>query len=151
MPGGGVQCSTAGAAHAAVAGIQHEHRDLDLEALAIGRHAEVAAVHGAAGRAQAAAAGVLEGFARCQQRLLAHHAQALDLLGVAARVVDDPVARDQLRRHLARVVHGDGVGKAIQLARRLRFVRQKLGLDLDPELVFRHATMVTARNAGVRG
>jgi hypothetical protein len=44
-------------------------------------------VHGAAGRAQAAAAGVLEGLARLQQRLLADHAQALDLLGVAARVL----------------------------------------------------------------
>ena len=75
------------------------------------------------GGAQAAAAGVLEGFAGLEQRLLADHAQALDLLDLRQLVGDDPVARDQLGRHLAGVGDGDGVGEAVDALRPARTAR----------------------------
>jgi hypothetical protein len=70
--------------------LQHK-QGIGLRRLAVFGHAVKRAVHGAAGRAQAAAAGVLERLARLEQGLLAHHAQAFDLFGVAAGVTDDPV------------------------------------------------------------
>src|SRR5690242_12224040 len=92
------RCSVQHAVAAAV--VQHEGRDLDFEAPGVLGHAEVAAMHAAAGRAEATAAGVLERLARLEQGLLADHAEALDLLGLAEFVGDDPVPGDQLRRHL---------------------------------------------------
>ncbi|MNT43930.1 hypothetical protein D3C72_1804270 [compost metagenome] len=52
-------------------------------------------------------------LARLEQRLVADHAQAGDFLRAVVAVGDDPVARDQLRRHLAGVVDGDGVGEGM--------------------------------------
>ena len=122
----------------AVVSLQHEQGNRRLEAVCILCHAEITAVHGACGRAQAAAAGVLEGLSCFQQRLVAHHAQALDLFGVATRVVDDPVAGDQLRGHIAAVGDGDGVGEAVDILRRVRLLGQVLGLDINGELVLGH-------------
>ena len=104
---------------AAMRGFEHEQGNGHLKALAVLGHAEKTPVHRAAGRAQARAAGVLEGFARLEQRLVAHHAQALDLFVEAVGVGDDPVARDQLRGHRAGVGEGDGVGKTIDGLARL--------------------------------
>src|SRR6185369_17413794 len=87
--------------HARAAVIELESRDLHLEPFAVLSDAEVASLHAAGGGAQPAAAGVLERLARLEQRLLANDAQALDLFDLAQRVGDDPVARNQLGRHLA--------------------------------------------------
>jgi hypothetical protein len=66
-----------------VNGFQHKQRHRRVKRLAIFGYAMEGAVHGAAGSAQAAAAGVLERLPRLEQRLLAHHAQPLDFFGVA--------------------------------------------------------------------
>ncbi len=84
------------ASGAMVNGLQHEKGNGRGERFAVFGHAVKCAVHGAAGRAQAAPAGVLEGLTRLEQGLLPHHAQAFDLFGVAAGVTDDPVPRNQL-------------------------------------------------------
>ena len=55
-------------------GIEHKNRDIDLKALAVFGDAKKAAVHGARGGAQMAAAGVLELLARLEQRLLTDEA-----------------------------------------------------------------------------
>ena len=55
------------------------------------------------------------------------------------RVGDDPVARDQLGRHLAGVRDRDRVGEGVQVLARLRLLGQVAGLDLDAELVLGHA------------
>jgi hypothetical protein len=112
---GAAQCSTLpfmGSPGAGVNRLQHEKGNGRGERFAVFGHAVERAVHGAAGRAQAAPAGVLEGLTRLEQGLLPHHAQAFDLFGVAAGVTDDPVARDQLGGGVARVGDGDGVGEA---------------------------------------
>ncbi|MPN09177.1 hypothetical protein SDC9_156465 [bioreactor metagenome] len=107
-------------------------------------HAEIASPHGARGRTQLAAAAVLEGFAGLQQRLSAHHAQAFDLFDMTQLVGDDPVPRNQLRRHLTRVGDGNGVGKHIDACSRGGLLGQVGGLDLDQKLIHRHELMVTA-------
>ena len=53
-------------------------------------------------------------LAGLEQRLVAHHGQAAHLLDVAVGVGDDPVPRDQLRRHVAGVADGDRVGERIR-------------------------------------
>ena len=95
--------------------VEHKHRDRRLKALTVLGDKKITAVHGACRCAQARAAAVLERLAGLEQRLVAYHAQALDLLAVAARVADDPVARNQLRRDLTGIGDGDGVGKAVHL------------------------------------
>jgi ribulose-phosphate 3-epimerase len=93
---------------------------------------------------QLRAAGVLKRLTRAQQRLVAHHAQALHLLGVAARIVYDPMARDQLRRHFTGVGDGDGVSKGVLAVIGGRLLAQVLRLGFAGELVFRHERHVTA-------
>ena len=48
-----------------------------------------------------------------EQRLVAHHREPAHLFAAALAVGDDPVARDQLRRHVAGVADGDGVGEGV--------------------------------------
>ena len=117
---------------------QHEQRHRHIEAFAVFGHAKDAAVHGSAGGAQAAAAGVLKGLARLEQRLVPDHTQAFDLFGVAAGVADDPVARDQLRRQLADIADGDGVGKGVNTGLGLGLLGQIGGLDFNAEKMFGH-------------
>src|SRR5687768_1453674 len=87
--------------NAAAAVVENESRNLHVEARAVLRYAEIAALHGAGGGAQPTAAGVLEGLARLEQRLVADHAQALHLFHLARRIGNDPVARNQLGSKLA--------------------------------------------------
>jgi hypothetical protein len=68
--------------------VQHKGGDGDLKTLGVFGHAEVDAAHGARSGAQAAAAGVLKGFTRLEQRLVAHDAQALDLFSLALGVAE---------------------------------------------------------------
>ncbi|MNT88233.1 hypothetical protein D3C72_2287630 [compost metagenome] len=56
---------------------------------------------------------VLEGFTGLQQWLVANHAQAMHFLQLAAGILDDPVARDQLRSGGAAVADGDGIGELV--------------------------------------
>ncbi|MPM30895.1 hypothetical protein SDC9_77447 [bioreactor metagenome] len=67
---------------------------------------------------------------------------------MAARVVDDPVARDQLRGHVTGVGHGDRIGEAEHMVFGIGLVRQVLGEDLDRELILGHGdAMVTGCTA----
>ena len=74
----------------------------------VGHHL-VAALHGADRGFDDGAARVAKSLARLQVGLLAHDAVAAGFLHVAVRIRDDPVARQQARRHLALVADGDGV------------------------------------------
>ena len=71
-------------------GVQHEHRHIGVKLFTILGHAEKTAMHGAGGGAQTGAAGLFKRLPRLEQRLLSHHPQAFDLLGVAIGVVDVP-------------------------------------------------------------
>ena len=105
---------------------------------------KVTAMHGAAGRMQATAAGVLKRLPRSQQGLLTHHAQAFDFLGVPAFVLNDPVPGNQLSCHQARVGDRDGVGKSEHLLKGIALVCQVLGLHINLDGVRRHLCMLTA-------
>ena len=95
-------------------------------------------MHGVAGGAQARAAGVLEGFAGLEQRLMTDHAQPLDLFGMAVGVADDPVARNQLRGHVAGVGDRDGIGKPINVILGRRLLGQVLGDYFAGKLISGH-------------
>src|SRR5256885_1306588 len=118
--------------------LQMKGRDGALEDLALVADAQIAALHAGVGRGQLAGAGVLEGLAGLQQRLAADPPQALDLFDMAQFVGDDPVARDQLARHLAGIGHGDRVGEGVYARRWSGLLWQKGGADLDLELVHGH-------------
>lgn len=139
-----------GASAATIQGLQHEEADGAGELLAVLRDAEVAAVHRARRRAQTAAAGVLKGFARSQQGLLTDDAEALDLFGVATRIADDPVSRNELRRRITGVGHGDRVSEAEHFIVRIGLVRQIFREHLDRELIFGHGAMVTGEPESYR-
>ena len=124
--------------------LQHEQRDFTFKGFALVIHAKIAALHGARGRAQLAAAGVFKGFAGLQQWLTAHHAQAPDLFDMAQLIGNDPVPGNQLRGHFTRVGDGDGVGKHIDACGRSGLLWQVGWLDLDQKLVHWHGAMVTA-------
>lgn len=93
-------------------GVEDKRADGRIETVAVFGHEKIAALHGAAGRAQAAAIGVLEGFAGTQQGLLTDHTQTFDFFAVTALVLDHPMAGNQLNRHPPRVGDGDGVSKS---------------------------------------
>src|SRR5450830_2084557 len=59
---------------------------------------------------------------------MAHHAQPAHFLHPVVGVGDDPVARDELRRHRARVLDGDGVGEDVVVPVGLRLLGQILRL-----------------------
>lgn len=77
--------------HAGARGFEQKGGDGDIKAVAIFGDKKVTAVHGAARRVQATAAGVLKRLARTEKGLLPHNAQTFDLVGVAAFVLNDPV------------------------------------------------------------
>ncbi len=112
---------------------QHEGGDVGTEAVAVRRCHLVTAVHGADGGFEHAAAGVAERFARCEQRLFAHHALSMNFLHVAGAVGDDPMAADELRGNAAGVVDGDVVGKNVVVVFGVRLCLDEFGdgFDLD--------------------
>lgn len=136
-----MQCATRGAG---AGSIQDKGLDGRIKTVAIGRHKEKAAVHGAAGGAQTAAAAVLKGLAGCEQGLLTHHAQSFDFFHLAFVVLDDPVTGDQLRGNRARVGHGDGVRKGKHTAQGITLFAHVLGLGINLDGIDRHFTMLTA-------
>jgi len=95
----------------------------------------VAALHGAHGRGEGAAAGVLVGLPRLQQGLVTHHAEATHFLHLAFGIGDDPVPGDQLGGHAAGVADGDVIGEGVALRFRIGLVGQVLGPDLDGNVV----------------
>ena len=123
-------------------GIQYKHGDVSIKLFAIFGHTKIAAVHGARGRAQSAAAGVLKTLTGFEQWLLAHYAQAFNFVVAAIRIVNAPSARDQLRRHFAGVGNGDSVGKGVHPLLGRGLVGQVLGLYLNAKLVLGHGLMV---------
>jgi ribulose-phosphate 3-epimerase len=129
--------------------IEHEGINIDFKAFTVFGHAKKAALHAARGGAQSATAGVFIRFAGSQQRLVAHNAQALDFFAMAQRVANDPMTRDQLRRHRASVGDGDGVGKAVQVLLGVRLLRKKPWHNFHLEFVFGHqAAIVTVPSRG---
>ncbi len=92
--------------------VKNESANRGIKSVTVLSDEKVAAVHGAAGCAKSAAAGVLKGFAGTQQGLLTDHAEALDFLAVTTLILNDPVARNQLNRNTACVRNSDGVGES---------------------------------------
>ncbi len=111
-------------------------------------HKKIAAVHGAAGCAQSAAAGVLEGFARTQQGLLTHHAKTLDFLAVPAFVLDDPEARYQLHWNTACIGDSDGVGESEHILQGVTLLGHVLGQHVNLNGIGGHVHMLTATIRG---
>ena len=127
-------------------GIQHEHGDVDVKSFAVLGHAKIAAVHGARGCAQAGAAGVLKHLAGLQQGLVAHHAQAFDLLMQALGVIDVPSAGNQLRANVAGISNQHGIGEGIKAIFRRRLLGQVVRCHFDAELVGGHRQRGLAEN-----
>jgi hypothetical protein len=63
--------------------------------------------------------------------LFADDAIALDLLGLAVGIGDDPVARQQARGYLAAVADADGVGEDVAILLGLGLVVEIAGGDID--------------------
>src|SRR5439155_129031 len=74
-------------------------------------------------------------FARLQQRLRAHYAQAAHLLHQSLRVGDDPVPADELGGNAAGVADGDRVGEDVAARCFVRLIGEILGLRAHVDLV----------------
>ncbi len=122
--------------------IEHKHGNVHIKLLTIFGHAKVAAVHGARGRAQARAAGVLKLLAGLQQGLMTHYAEAFDFFMRAVGVVHIPCARNQLGRHVAHIGDGDGVSERVQTAVGVGLLRQVLRMNFDLEFVAWHGLIL---------
>jgi len=133
----------------AAQGVEHKHGNRGVKLFAVFCHAEKAAVHGSGGRVQAGARGVFERLAGFEQRLLSYDAQASDFFCVAIGIVDIPGARNQLRRDLAGIGNGDGVGEDEHGFVRVGLVGEVLGRNFDLKFVLGHARMLTAKIAEV--
>ena len=131
-----------------VGGVEHECVNGGIEAVAVLGDKKVAAVHGATGSAQAAAAGVLEGLTGAQQGLLTDHAQPFDFLTVTAFVLDHPMARNQLHWHPARVGDGHGVGECEDILQGIALVCHVVGQHINLNGVGGHGHMLTATIQG---
>lgn len=95
-----------------------------------------AAAHRSDCGVELAAAGVFEGLAGPEQRLLADDAEAANFLHSRVAVGDDPVARNDLRGDGADVLEGDGVGENVTLAGRIGLVGDELRNGARRDLVF---------------
>jgi len=140
-----VQCATGDArAQHTVSGFQHKGVNRGVKAVPVFGHKEKAAAHGAAGGAQTATAGVLEGLARLQQGLLTDHAQTLNFFSVTLVVLDDPVSRDQLCGHLAGVGDSDGVSEREERVQRVALLWHVLGQYVNLDGIGGHGLMLAA-------
>ena len=119
-------------------GIEHKHGDVHLKALTVFGHEEIAAMHGAGGRAQAGAAGVFKSFSWPQQGLLANDTQALDALGVAMRIIHIPLAGNQLGGDFASIADSHGVGECIKPLLRIGLFSQVSRLNFNMNLILGH-------------
>jgi hypothetical protein len=140
-----MQSSTTG--HGA-GSVKNESAYGGIKTVTVLSHEKVAAVHGAAGCAKSAAAGVLKGFAGTQQGLLTDHAQPFDFLAVTALVLNHPMAGNQLHRHPARVGDRDGVGESENILQRVTLLGHVLGQHVNLNGVGGHARMLTATIQG---
>jgi len=111
--------------------VKNESANGGIKSVTVLSDEKVAAVHGAAGCAKSAAAGVLKGFAGTQQGLLTDHAEALDFLAVTTLILNDPVARNQLNRNPACVGDGDGIGESEQILQWIALVCHVLGQHIN--------------------
>ena len=128
--------------------VKNESANGGIESMAVLGHKKITAVHGATGSAQAAAAGVLKGFTGAQQRLLTDHAQPFDFLAVTTLILNDPMARNQLHRHPARVRNSDGVGESEQILQGIALVCHVVGQHINLNGVGGHVHMLTATIQG---
>lgn len=128
--------------------LEHKSRNGHVESMAVFGHKKVTAVHGAAGRAKAAATGVLKRLTWPKQRLTPDHAKAFDLVSVPVFVLNDPVARNQLHRNMACVGDGDGISKSKDILEQVALVCRVLGQNVNLNGVGRHTRMLTATIEG---
>ena len=113
-----------------------EFRNLCFERRAILSDHLVIATHGTDRRFQLAAARILVGFARTDERLLADDTQATDFLDPQLAVGNEPVAGNQLCRDRAGVGDADGVGKQVMIALGIGLVSHVLRIGRDDNLIF---------------
>src|SRR6202022_3563863 len=102
------------------------------ELLSVIRHHLIAPLHGAHRRFNYCAARVAKSLAWLEIRLLADHTAAARLLHVAVRIRNDPVARQQTRRHLTFVAYGNGVREDEALVARVGLFLDIGSLTLNP-------------------
>ncbi len=119
-------------------GIQHKHRDINIELFTIDRYAKITAVHGAGGRAQAGATGVFKALAGLQQGLVADHAQTFDFFVQAIGIIDVPGPRDDLGADVPGVVYGHCVREREQTFVWAGLVGQVMWCDFHGESVGWH-------------
>lgn len=122
--------------------LQGKGRNGGLEDGCVIGNAEVPPVHAADRAFDARAAGVLKGFTGLQVGLLSYYAQALDLLVIATRVVNHPMAAHELCRDVSCIGHSDGVSETPQLVIRCGFVGQVGDLDIDSKTGAGHGSWI---------
>ena len=106
---------------------QLKSRDLRLEPAPVRPHERVPPLHAPARRLKHAIALVLVGPERRDDRLLAHHPLPFHDRLLAVRILDQPVAGEQLHRALAHVLDPDVVAEDEPAQDRLRLRSQEPG------------------------
>src|SRR6185312_915809 len=117
-----------------IQGVRHdqaERRDNGVEGRAVVPNHAVGAAHGSVGHRERAVARILVVLARTDGRLLSDDPVALHVLLVAVGVGDDPVAAEELGRHLALVRDADRVDENPLAAGRL--LLEIAGADADSD------------------
>ena len=96
---------------------QCEFGNFRVEVRTVLGHHLVSPFHGADRGGQRRAAGILKAFAGLEQGLLADDAEAEYFLHLVVGIGDDPVAGNQLRRHFADILDGNGIGCLLYTSR----------------------------------
>jgi hypothetical protein len=78
------------------------------------------------------------------------HAESLHFLHAIVAVRDDPVARDQLRRHFTRVADRQRVGKGVLVAVRVGLFGQVARRDRHAEFILGHRFSNSTFDTGAR-
>jgi len=105
---------------------QNELRYLDLKLFAVFGHTEVLSGHRTLRCSKGCPAGIFKLLSRRQERLVTDHAEAAHLLDMIISVCNNPMSRNQLRRHLASILDGNGISEHITGLIRLRLLRKIL-------------------------
>src|SRR5882724_2347424 len=110
---------------------QSERRDGRVELFAVIRHHLVASLHGTDRGLDDCAGGIAKTLAGFEVRLLADHPIAARFLHVAVGVRNDPVAREQARRHLSLIADRDGAREDKPLVARIGLLLDIGRFDFD--------------------
>lgn len=129
-------------------GLEMKARNRDSEAPSIGALEGVVALHVSDGRAQDAEARVGVYIAGSEQGLFAHDTFSVDLAVFAHRIVDQPVAKEELRRFVPLVRKLHPIREHEGAVRRFGPGQREAGPDVDGNTFGKNRKMHGRREGG---